>query len=285
MKLSGKTILITGASSGLGKAMALRAAKDGATVIISARSVEKLNEVAKEITALGGIPVVIAADVTNVSDIRNLFLKATDGGRIIHAVFDNAGLGHIGRIQELTADQIQQMITVNTTGMILVAKYACEVFTRQKYGHLIMTSSLAGLISLPQWSVYVASKWAITGFADSIRYEMNDYGVKVTTLHPGAVNTGFFDKDKANIDIAKMGGDAIEPSVVADAVYDALFTNQQKIMVPAMSKNYALLYRYLPGIVQKLIEKQAKNIEYHSNIVEDEPAFSYIHSISEDKES
>jgi short-subunit dehydrogenase len=283
MKLQGKTVVITGASSGIGKAMSLKAARDGATIIMVARGLEKLQEAAKEVESAGGHPIVMQADVTNVEDIRKVFQKATEGGRVLDAVFNNAGLGHVAPIYELTPEQIKTMIDVNAYGMILVTKFASEVMIRQRYGHIIMTSSIAGLITLPQWSVYVGTKWAMTGFADSIRYELSPFNVKVTTLHPGAVKTGFFDKDKADLDIEKLGG-SINPEVVADAVYDALFTHTQKILVPKSSKVFAFLYRYFPAFAQKIIETQAQRVAYHSDIPEDEPTFSHITQVKEPEE-
>lgn len=281
MKLQNKTILITGASSGIGKAMALRAAKDGATVILAARSADKLQEVAQKVNALGGTPVVVPTDVTQIEDIRNLFLKATENGRILDVVFNNAGLGFIGKIWELPAEQIQTIINVNTTGMILVAKYAAEVMQRQKYGHLVMTSSLAGLITLPEWSVYVASKWAITGFADSIRYELSPEGVLVTTLHPGMVSTEFFAKDKANQDMSKLDPKALTADQVAEEVYAALFTKQRKIIIPAMSKSIAFLQKYLPSLKDSLFTTSLGKVDYNKTTPqEDEPAFSYVDEVS-----
>lgn len=280
MKLQNKTILITGASSGIGKAMALRAAKDGATVILAARTADKLESVAQEVTALGGTPIVVPTDVTKIEDIRNLFLKATEGGRKLDVVFNNAGLGYIGKIWELPAEQIQTIINVNTTGMILVAKYAAEVMQRQKYGHLVMTSSLAGLITLPEWSVYVASKWAITGFADSIRYELSPEGVLVTTLHPGMVSTDFFAKEKANQDMSKLDPNALTADQVAEEVYNALFTKQRKIIIPAMSKNIAFLQKYLPSLKDSLFTTSLGKVDYNKTTPEeDEPAFSYVEEV------
>ncbi|MBD3329669.1 SDR family NAD(P)-dependent oxidoreductase [Candidatus Dojkabacteria bacterium] len=275
MKLKDKTILITGASSGIGKAVALRSAQDGATVILASRSENKLNDVKSEIEKKGGRGVVIPTDVTKSDEVKNLFLKASKDNGVIDVVFNNAGLGFISNIWEMKAEEIEKIIDVNVKGMILVAKYAAEIMVRQQYGHMIMTSSLAGLITVPQWAVYVGSKWAITGFADSIRHELRPYTVKVSTLHPGGVRTDFFAEDKANIDISKMG-DTVSPEEVAEAVYEAIFTNQKKILIPKMAKSYSFLYKYFPAAVDKMLEKQVQEIEYHENLPEDEPEFSYV---------
>jgi short-subunit dehydrogenase len=279
MKLQNKTILITGASSGIGKAVALRVARDGATVLLAARSREKLEAVAREVESLGGIAEVYICDVTSFDDIKNLFLSATKDGRVLDVVFNNAGLGYVENLVNLKEEQIKKIIDVNIYGMIMVSKVAAEVFSRQKHGHIIMTSSVAGLIALPQWSVYVASKWAITGFASCIRPELKPYGVKVTTLHPGLVKTEFFDADNANLDIKNMG-EAITSEEVAGAVYDAIFTDKKKIIIPAIAKSYAFLFKYLPGISEKLLESRAGEIENKSlSGVEDMPEFDYIKSI------
>lgn len=276
MELNKKNILVTGASSGIGKAFALKCAKDGAHLILAARNEDKLNIVKAGVEKLGGSAEVFVADVTSVEDIRKMFLFSTKDGRVLDVVFDNAGLGHVAKIWDLTAEQIQQMLNVNTIGMIMVAKFAAEVMQRQKYGHIIMTSSLAGLITLPEWSVYVASKWAITGFADCIRAELKPFNVKVTSLHPGLVNTEFFAKDKANMQINELDKNALTPEMVADAVYESIGTNKKKVIIPEMAKSYAFLQRYLPDLKDALMERLLKDVEYEKEIIEDEPEFSYI---------
>jgi short-subunit dehydrogenase len=165
-------------------------------------------------------------------------------------------------------------------GMILVGKYAAEVMQRQNHGHIIFTSSLAGLVTLPDWSVYVASKWAITGFTDCIRYELKPFNVLVTSLHPGMVNTEFFAKEKANQDVMAFDKNPLTAEQVAQEVYDALFTTKKRIVIPALSKSLAFLQRYLPGVKDTLITSMTSSIEYKKSTEEDEPTFSYIKEIN-----
>lgn len=280
MKFKDKTVLVTGASSGIGKGFALRVAKDGATVILAARRKEKLEDVKKEVDELGGHGIIVETDVTDKEQVKNLFLEATKDGRILDFVFNNAGIGFVGYIQDIPADEIEKVIDVNVKGMIMVGKYTSEVMVRQGYGHMIFCSSLAGLITLPQWSVYVASKWAITGFADSIRAELKPHNVLVTTLHPGAVKTEFFDEEKADIDISKMG-DALTIEEVAESLYDAAFTDKKRILIPGTTSTFARVYRFFPSVAEKLVAKMAKDVEYTSREKEDEPEFSYIESSEE----
>jgi short-subunit dehydrogenase len=280
MKLANKTILITGASSGIGKAMALRAAQDGATVILVARSLDKLQEVADQVTKLGGKPVIIPTDVSQAAEIKNLFLKATENGRTLDVVFNNAGLGFIGKIWELTADQIASMISVNTMGMIMVGKYAAEVMQRQKYGHLVFTSSLAGLITIPDWSVYVATKWAITGFSECIRYELAPFNVLVTSVHPGMVSTEFFAKEKADQNVSALDKNPLTPEQVVEKVYAALFTKKKKVVIPALSSTFAFVQRYMPGLKDILLNSMTASMKYNKTTPdEDEPDFNYIKEV------
>ncbi|HRP36544.1 MAG TPA: SDR family oxidoreductase, partial [Candidatus Dojkabacteria bacterium] len=137
MKLKDKVVLVTGASSGIGMGFALRAAKDGATVLLAARRLEKLEEVKAKVEELGGKAEVFQTDVTKIDDVRNLFLDATKDGRQIDVVFNNAGIGFVGNIYELPADEIEKVLDVNVKGMIMVAKFATEVMVRNNFGHII----------------------------------------------------------------------------------------------------------------------------------------------------
>lgn len=277
MKLNGKTILITGASSGFGKAVALKCAQDDCNIILSARNIEKLEEVKKEILDKNtNVKVkVIKADVTNTQEVKDLFLESVKQFNVIDVVFNNAGLGHIAELKDLTIAQIKEMIDVNVTGMIMVSKYAVEVMSRQRSGHIIMSSSLAGLVSVPEWSVYVASKWAITGFAASLGMELKKYNIKVTTIHPGPVKTEFFDKKKANVELDKLG-QVIPVEVVSDTVYDAIFNREGQIPIPFSSNLYGTLYRLMPGLIKNLMMKMSADIKYHEIKHEDEPEFDNI---------
>jgi len=125
-----------------------------------------------------------------------------------------------------------------------------------------MTSSIAGLVATPQWSVYCATKWAITGFSDSIRSELDRFGVRVTSLHPGPIKTDFF--DRAQIDPNSLGdfNKMTTSEEVAEEVYKIVFTNKEKIIVPSL---YAWLYRiskFLP-FVTKLASKKMAEQKYH----------------------
>ena len=143
--------------------------------------------------------------------------------------------------------------------MILVGKKAAAMMVKQGYGHIIFTSSLAGYIFLPTWSVYCASKWGITTFANVLRQEVTKHGIKVTTVHPGPVLTEFWDKNKANVDLDKSSKamPAIPASDVAKAIYQIAYTDKKRIFCPPSLAVAAEAFRLFPRLMQKMFAKLA----------------------------
>jgi len=258
-KLKDKVVLITGASSGIGRAFAMRCAPDGAKIVLAARRKEELDKVAEEVKTKGGTPLVIPTDVSEAVQVKALFNKTIKEVQRVDVVFNNAGLGFVGNFWEMPDEQLELQVKVNLLGQMYVAKYATAIMVRQKSGHLIHTSSLAGLVTVPQWAAYCATKWGITGLVDTIRMEVDDYGVKVTSLHPGLVDTGFFGKGKAEVDLS--GQQALSSEEVAEAVYDAVFTDKRKIVIPFMSQSFSFLYKFIPSLTEALLENMVKDTE------------------------
>jgi short-subunit dehydrogenase len=258
-----KNILITGASSGIGKAVALEfAKKDGAKnhLILVARNQEKLEKVAAEIKQLGVEVTTILADLGKKADIAELFTKIEKQCSTLDLVFNNAGLGFVKPAIDLTDDEVEQIIDVNIKGMTLVGKKAAAIMTKQGHGHIIFTSSLAGYVLLPTWSVYCASKWAITAFANVLRQEVASAGVKITTVHPGPVQTEFFDPNKANVDLSasEKTMPAIPSEEVAKAVYEVAYTDTKRIFNPPKLAMFAEAFRLFPNMMQKMMSKLVK---------------------------
>lgn len=259
-----KNILITGASSGIGKAVALEFAKrDGSKnhLILVARNQAKLDGVAKEVKAFGAEVSTFIADLGKTTDIAKLFIHLEKEVPNLDLVFNNAGLGYVKEAISLSDDEVEQIIDVNVKGMILVAKKAAAMMVKQGQGHIIFTSSLAGYIFLPTWSVYCASKWGITAFANVLRQEVTKYGVQVTTVHPGPVQTEFWDPGKANVDLSLSKSSKTMPAIpvedVAKAIYDIAYTDKKRIFCPPSLAISAEMFRLFPGFMQKIFAKLA----------------------------
>lgn len=255
-----KNILITGASSGIGKAVALEFAKrDGSKnhLILVARNQAKLEKVAEEVKAFGAEVSIFITDFGNKESIVKLFTDLEKKFSTLDLVLNNAGLGYVKEAIALSDDEVEKIIDVNVTGMILVAKKAAAMMVEQGHGHIIFTSSLAGYIYLPTWSVYCASKWGITTFANVLRQEVAKYGIKITTVHPGPVQTEFFDPNKADVDLKKSSKTmpAIPVEDVSKAIYEIAYTDKERIFCPPALKMSAEMFRLFPKFMQKMFAK------------------------------
>jgi short-subunit dehydrogenase len=258
-----KNLLITGASSGIGKAVALEFAKrDGSKnhLILVARNREKLEGVAEEARSFGAEVSVLTADFGQKESIAKLFIDLEKSFPILDLVFNNAGLGFVKEAHLLTDDEVEQIIDVNVKGMILVGKKAANIMIKQGYGHIIFTSSLAGYVLLPKWSVYCASKWGITAFANILRQETSKFGVKITTVHPGPVKTEFFDSNKADVDLS--GSEKSMPAIpvedVSGAIYEIAYTDKERIFCPPSLGVSAEAFRLFPKFMKKVFAKLVK---------------------------
>ncbi len=207
-----KTLLITGASSGIGAATARAAASAGWNVALFARSAEKLNTLAEEI---GPAALAIPGDVTMLAEIEAAVAEAAGHFGEINAAFANAGMG-LGTPGILEGDpqEWQRMIDLNIMGVLYTTRAALAELKKTS-GHLVLTGSAAGRRHIGG-SIYGATKWFVHGFAGNMAEEMRDWGGRCTVIAPGMVDTGFFDTPKP---------DKLQPEDVADAVMHALNAN------------------------------------------------------------
>ncbi|UAB77325.1 SDR family oxidoreductase [Erythrobacter sp. SCSIO 43205] len=204
-----KTLLITGASSGIGAASAKAAANAGWNVALCARSTDKIEKLASEI---GHHALAITCDVTNRDEIRSALEKTAEHFGGIDAVYANAGTGvEQAGIENGDPDEWHTMIHVNVLAPLLLAHEAIP-FLKKTKGHYIVTGSKAGRDSF-KGSVYSATKHFIHGFGENLAEEMREWGGRATIIAPGMVNTPFFDEPKP---------DKIQPEDVANAVVYAL---------------------------------------------------------------
>ena len=181
-----KVFLITGASTGIGAATARQAAEAGYKVVLAARSEDKLQALAEE---TGGLAV--RCDVTEWEDQENLVRKALDEYGQIDVAFANAGFGAKRGFLEESPEFWKSMVLTNVYGCALTIRATLPALKESK-GHLLLTSSVAGRRALPG-SLYSATKHAVTAMGEAARQELNDTGVRVTLIEPGAVDTPFFD--------------------------------------------------------------------------------------------
>jgi NADP-dependent 3-hydroxy acid dehydrogenase YdfG len=203
MTLKDKVVIITGASSGIGEAAARLLASKGARVVLGARREAKLETLCAEIRRGGGGAIHLAMDVAQPADNRKLVaLAKTEYGRV-DAIFLNAGIMPNAPLSKLQTDEWNQMVDVNIKGVLNGIAAVLPEFVRQKSGHVIATSSVAGIKIYPGAAVYCATKWAVRALLEALRMESAQEGtnIRTATIYPAAIRTELLgaitDKDTA----------------------------------------------------------------------------------------
>ena len=190
----GKTVVITGASSGIGKALALRLADEGAWLTLAARNAQRLEALVIECEQRGGRAIAIPTDVADEPQCRTLIQRTKETYEHIAMVINNAGMAVVSKLEDLPDLHLfKRVMDVNFYGTVYCTYYALP-YLKETSGRIVNISSLGGMLALPYNSSYVASKFAVNGFSDSLRMELKMTGVSVTTICPYWVATEFHER-------------------------------------------------------------------------------------------
>ena len=192
ISLKGKVVLITGASSGFGQDAAHLFAAEGASVVLAARRIERMQVEVEKIQAGGGQAMATPVDVNNRADIENMVKSVIENYERIDILFNNAGFGRLDYFENLNSGRdIQTQVNVNLTGLMEVTHAVLPDMLARRSGQIINMSSVAGWIAAPKYSVYAASKFGVRGFTDALRREVGCYGIQVSGIYPGPAYTEF----------------------------------------------------------------------------------------------
>ena len=227
MELKNKTIIITGASSGIGEATAHKLANHGANVVLMARSEDKLKKLENAITDNGGKALVASGDVTSKDDFDKGVAAAIAKFGKVDALINNAGLMPLSFVEKLKTDEWMQMVDVNIKGVLNGVAAVLPELKKNKGGHIINISSMAAHRYFPGGAVYCATKSAVKMFSEGLRQELApEYGINVTSIEPGAVATSLTETI-TDEDIKDMMQDMLEMTTlesedIANAIYYSL---------------------------------------------------------------
>ncbi|MDS9467486.1 SDR family oxidoreductase [Paracoccus sp. MBLB3053] len=193
--IAGKVVIITGASSGIGEATAKLLASKGAKVVLGARRIDRLDAMVDEITKAGGEAACQVMDVTKTADNEAIVMLAKEKFGKVDAIFLNAGLMPASPVSALKTDEWDEMVDVNIKGVLNGVAAVMPSFTEQKSGHVIATSSVAGLKAYPGNGVYCGTKWFVRSFMEVLRMESATEGtnIRTATIYPAAINTELLD--------------------------------------------------------------------------------------------
>jgi len=182
--LKAKNIIITGASSGIGEALAIQAAKIGANIVIASRNISKLEELKKSLNSYNTNIITVSCDVTKASECQNLIDTAIRELGSIHVLINNAGISMRASFEDVNLDVLEEVMNVNSWGSVYCSKEAIPHLLKTK-GSLVAVSSVTGFKGLPGRSGYAASKFAVNGFFESIRMEYMNRGLHTLVACPG----------------------------------------------------------------------------------------------------
>jgi short-subunit dehydrogenase len=192
VELKGAVAVVTGASSGIGEATAVALAQRGARVVLAARRKEKLDDLADRIERAGGQALAIHCDVTDREQIASLPSVVTEAFGPCDVLVNNAGIPGGGAFPALTYEQIERVVQVNVLGVMYGTRAFVPGMIKRGHGHIVNIASLAGRFAAPGAAVYSASKHAVVAFSESLHYEVEQHGVRVTAVNPGFVATEGF---------------------------------------------------------------------------------------------
>lgn len=235
-KLSNKTVLITGATSGIGRSAAYIFAENGANVIISGRRADRLENISAELTERYGVEILtLPLDVRNYDDVEKATNELPEKWTNIDILINNAGLSRgLNKIQDGVLDDWEEMIDTNVKGLLYVSRCIIPLMLERKSGHIINIGSVAGHEVYQAGNVYCATKHAVDALTKGMRMDLNGTGIKVTTIDPGLAETEFsivrFRGDDEKAKAVYKGMTPLTPEEIAEAILFAVTCSDNMVV-------------------------------------------------------
>jgi short-subunit dehydrogenase len=250
VSISGKVVVVTGASMGIGEAIVQRFLREGASVVLASRDFDRV-EAARQRTQAPERTLAVACDVTVRAQIEALLNAAIQRFGRVDVWVNNAGFGLIDSVERMDMEACRRMFDTNLFGVIECIQVVSPLLKQQRSGAIINVSSVAGIVSVPYMSAYGATKHALNCISRAARLELAPYGVHVNTVCPGYVRTEFNARAVKGKESLRVAGDAkrgITADRVADAVWKAFRHNRRQVIVPWSNILLVGFYHLLPGV-------------------------------------
>jgi NAD(P)-dependent dehydrogenase (short-subunit alcohol dehydrogenase family) len=215
--LQDRTAIVTGASAGIGRAISLALAGEGARCVLAGRRREKLEETIEEIFRMGGEALTVLTDVTDETQLASLVRMSVEHFGGLQILVNNAGIYHHGSLETLEKKRLEEVLATNLVAPIMLTKLALPHLKKNPESAVINIASIAGLSGFSKGSAYCASKFGVVGFSECLFEEVREQGIKVCAICPGYVSTPMTE-GYSYLDLEKM----IPPEDVAQAVIDVL---------------------------------------------------------------
>lgn len=264
------TVLITGASQGIGKATALLFAHKGYNVVLAAREANRLNAVAQELRTKGHDALAFPTDVSNPQQVNMLVDKALATYGRLDVLVNNAGICSSGSMENTSLEDWHKVIDVNLWGCVHTIQALLPHFLERKAGTIVNVGSFGGKVPLPYMTVYCTSKYAITGLTETLRLELEPKGIQVCGVHPSVTNTAFItrsifsgrddhEKNERQQQMQQLIESplASQPEDVAKAIWNVVKHPQAEVVVGTAAVA-AATYRFAPGLMHWILQRTLK---------------------------
>lgn len=255
MKPEGSVIAITGASSGIGRATAIRLAALNTKMVLVARRADRLEAIRDEIARQGSDAVIVAGDITVPATMERAVSAGLDRYGRLDVLISNAGAGLFGTVDQTTEQDLDRMLALNFKGVFFGVRAALPVMRRQGSGHLITVASTAGRRGSPYVGAYCAAKSAVIGWTESLRTELIGSGIRVSLVCPGATRTEFFSSAiRLTPHHEGLVGPVEEADTVAARLVGVIRHPQAEVMAqPIRRKLFLAANLIAPGLVDRLL--------------------------------
>lgn len=257
--MKNKVVIITGASSGIGKSLAYEFAARGAKVVMGARNIDSLSKIAEDIKQKGGEAISVKTDVSIESDCENLIKEAINKYSKIDILINNAGISMRALFENTDLSVIKKLMDVNFWGTVFCTKYALPHIISQK-GSVVGVSSIAGIRALPARTGYSASKFAMSGFLEALRIENLKRGIHVLIAYPGFTasnirNTSLGANGLPQGESPRNEEKMMTSEEVAVHIYNAVLKRKNKIILTSQGKLIFQLNKFIPAMLDRMIYK------------------------------
>jgi short-subunit dehydrogenase len=259
--LRGARILITGASSGIGRCLAEQAAREGARLALVARTADNLAELAGALAASGAETIALPADLTSEHDRQNVLARVVERFDGLDVLINNAGVGSWGHFTESSEAISRQVMEVNFFAPAELIRLAIPVLRRGSYPAIVNVASMCGRRGVPAWTEYSASKFALCGLTEALRGEMVRFGIDVLLVLPGLTRSELWqhlvhDTGRYRLDLSK----AMTPEYVAAGILRALKKNRTETILGREARWILGVHRFLPCLGERVLARQVRKL-------------------------
>lgn len=263
MRIDGTRVIVTGASSGIGRALAIALAQRGAVLTLAARRGDRLEEVVREVTEQfpsSPPPVAVPCDVSNAADVTVLVGGTVERLGSVDVLINNAGISVFGEEARTSLDDYQDLMSVNFFGALHSMREVLPFMRRQGSGLIVNVASVAGLHGVPYLAAYCASKAALVALSQSLRAELHGSGIRIMIVYPGYTETEIFEREKRVGGARRPSGKYASGADAAEAITRAIETDARDLYMTVRGRALSVLRGLAPPIVERAMRNIAREL-------------------------